>query len=730
MSESQKQTNFSTAFTAESQKERWLKYGANVALTIIVVLLLGGFLIYIAQRHNLRKDTTAGGDYSLKPQTIKLVENLPQKIKIVGLFTKARHEEQEKKVDDTDNPAIRYQQVSDLLQEYQQKSNGKIAVQMIDPITEPGRLDDLFNEVAKKYGNDVNKYNEVIKAYRGAVADIDKTSKEEIGAIGKLVEAVNKQGGVDRKIIITISEVASTVSEFPEILKAIQAKVNQQLELKVPNYTGAVDAIKSQLGELSEQAGSILTGYKELASDAKTPQPVKEFIVISQPHFEALKKSADGVLKMTENLGQLKQLDDLRQNKSGNTIAVMGDSDMKVLPTSALFPTDDARMVDPSEGKPRQRFAGEQQVTTALFTLTNPSKRKVVFMRSGMEPSALRLPMFTGQYATVADRLRELDFEILEKDISGQWAMQAMQMMQQGMPIPPEPRDEDLKGAIWVVLDSAIDPRAMMQNPAAGQLGAKLGEHLKNGGSALVIVDPNADNFSGAFKDWGIEVKSDYIMVHESVTSAGARSEDMVADALRRQPFFLLKKYGDHMLTRPIESLDGFFVPVVPVSTKSVAGIKNTSLLPIPNTPKPWAEHDISSVYEGKTVSFTPAKDDKPGDFDQGPFFGGAAAEDSKGGRLVVLGTGQFAFNGMVRMRDPQTHSVRFPANGELFVNSIFWISKMDTMIAISPTALDVPRVAPLSDGALGFWRIGVLIIGMPLLVLIAGAFVYMKRQN
>jgi hypothetical protein len=159
-------------------------------------------------------------------------------------------------------------------------------------------------------------------------------------------------------------------------------------------------------------------------------------------------------------------------------------------------------------------------------------------------------------------------------------------------------------------------------------------------------------------------------------------------------------------------------------------GIKNANLLPIPNTPKPWADREIREVYEQIQVTFTPAKDDKPGDLDQGPFFGGAAAEDSKGSRVVVLGCPQFAFNGMIRARDSKTGSARFPANVELFTNSIYWIAKMDTMIAISPTALDVPRVAPLSDGLLGFLRFGVLIIGMPVLVLVAGTFVYLKRRD
>ena len=112
------------------QKERWLKYGANVILTVVIVILLGAFLVYLGQRHSIRKDTTYEGVYSLKPQTVSLLNNLPQKVKIVGLFTRAKQQQERRDVVDDTNE-VSYQQVSDLLQEYQQKSNGRITVDMI-----------------------------------------------------------------------------------------------------------------------------------------------------------------------------------------------------------------------------------------------------------------------------------------------------------------------------------------------------------------------------------------------------------------------------------------------------------------------------------------------------------------------------------------------------------------------------------------------------------------------
>src|SRR5688500_2962907 len=112
MAESTK--NKAAEFRAEAQGERWLKYGGNVLLTAVIVLVLGVLIIYLAQRHGPRRDMTSSGMYSLKPATVRLVENLPQKFKIVGLFTKAKGEQERRVADASDTPEVRYQQVADL----------------------------------------------------------------------------------------------------------------------------------------------------------------------------------------------------------------------------------------------------------------------------------------------------------------------------------------------------------------------------------------------------------------------------------------------------------------------------------------------------------------------------------------------------------------------------------------------------------------------------------------
>ena len=50
--------------------------------------------------------------------------------------------------------------------------------------------------------------------------------------------------------------------------------------------------------------------------------------------------------------------------------------------------------------------------------------------------------------------------------------------------------------------------------------------------------------------------------------------------------------------------------------------------------------------------------------------------------------------------------------------------------IAISPAAMEVSRIGPISPGMLQFWRVGVLLIGLPALVLLAGVGVYWSRRD
>ena len=141
-----------------------------------------------------------------------------------------------------------------------------------------------------------------------------------------------------------------------------------------------------------------------------------------------------------------------------------GPTDWRVLQYNQMWPedTDLRNMVG---GKVRPRFAGEQQVTAAIYSLTTNKKPKVCFVRPGGEPvTQRRFPAFHPVRAAVADRRPDAAIQLRDSregplgDLGDAGADAAACRRR------PSRRDEEIKDAIWVVLDM---PRSF----GAGQAG-------------------------------------------------------------------------------------------------------------------------------------------------------------------------------------------------------------------------------------------------------------------
>src|SRR5436190_13190239 len=121
----------------ENQQQRWIKYGGNVALSIFIVIVLAGLVVYLAQRYSSRLDMTAQRVYSLKPQTLGVIKNVNEPIRIVSLYEYPQGEAgepEERKLRATARE--RHDLVSDLLSEYKSKGNN-IEVEIVDPVSQP-----------------------------------------------------------------------------------------------------------------------------------------------------------------------------------------------------------------------------------------------------------------------------------------------------------------------------------------------------------------------------------------------------------------------------------------------------------------------------------------------------------------------------------------------------------------------------------------------------------------
>lgn len=708
----------------ESQHERWLKYGGNVVLATVVVILLAAGVTWIATRYRLRRDTTEAGLYGLKPQTKAVVHDLKQPVEIVSLYSRPDSTPRRDKREEAERveQESRADRVADLLDEYERNSAGKITVDVIDPDKQTGKVDALIDKVTAKYGGEVKKYQDFLDDYK----------KNQFEQLKKLVADAAAQVPAtpfnEENTPEAIRLANQTVPDISAQLDKQREQYNKLLNQRPPNYKGATDAIEQGMDVLSQISARIVEDFKASKDDQKVPEPLRKYLTDSIPRFEAIKKAADDIKGRIAKLGELK-LDELRQKlRERDAILVMGPKDMRTLSANDVWQTDPnvRRMLSSSNGEIKPRFAGEQQVTSAVLALTAEKKPKVAFVRSGGPPLAQAGNPFMGPggpLSTIADRLREYNFEVVEKDLSGMWAVQ-QQMQQRGMPPTPEPTDEEIKDAIWIAVSIPSGPTPT----GNADMAPKLAEHLKNGASALVLVEPEGDALSSALNEWGVSVRSNAMVVHETVQTSEAGAADWINQAQRMPQIFILNSYGNHLLAKPLAGLDFLSAGAAPVEFSPKQGYEGTSLLPVPTALQTWGETSLASLGQ-EDPKFDPKSDLSP------PFNLAAAVEKKGGGRLVVLGSAQAAINQILQIPDRdllQQYRVltsRFPGNGEFLTNSVLWLAKMEPMIAISPAANNVSRISDVGPGALTTWRT-VLMAGLPLAVVLAGLAMFIRRRG
>ena len=63
-----------------------------------------------------------------------------------------------------------------------------------------------------------------------------------------------------------------------------------------------------------------------------------------------------------------------------------------------------------------------------------------------------------------------------------------------------------------------------------------LEQHLRSGGSALVLLFPTADTMDQAISSMGIHARTDQLIVHESLAAPERQSNDFAESAFAVQP--------------------------------------------------------------------------------------------------------------------------------------------------------------------------------------------------
>ncbi|NIA22254.1 MAG: hypothetical protein GWP05_09905 [Anaerolineaceae bacterium] len=321
---------------------------------------------------------------------------------------------------------------------------------------------------------------------------------------------------------------------------------------------------------------------------------------------------------------------------------------------------------------------------------------------------------------------------------------------------PPQVEGAD-KSVLVIMVPEPPNPRMGMRSPpATPQAYEPVRKYLAAGGRAMFFTrvqvnpgDPRAPGipYLGILKDFGLDVRTNI----GAVMGIDNDERDVAVPPLETTEYpSETNRRMDQPVIAPLQGIKSRFIaPVyIKVADPLPDGVQVRSLVEVPDDAKHWGESDmmlVASKYEG---TFDPAKDVKPpfpvavavvrtavaAASEKSEKTEGAEASAKAAGRaaskIIVFGDDMFASDRFVQAHVELTRTglalLDYPANGELLVNSMLWLSDQEDMIAVSPKAMQYGRIGDLAEyGTLTRW---LLWAGLPAVVVLIGIVVYCVR--
>ena len=237
--------------------------------------------------------------------------------------------------------------------------------------------------------------------------------------------------------------------------------------------------------------------------------------------------------------------------------------------------------------------------------------------------------------------------------------------------------------------------------PLFPQEAQMIQKYLDGGGKAMFLLDPGTDpQLSAVMQPWNIKVGDDYVI---DVSGMGR--------LLGAGPAIpLVIDYGENPIVRDFKGTMTFFplARTVAIADTSKTEPQATELLKTSA-----ASFTVASLGNG-TVKYDPKKDQR------GPLSLGVAAENKSGKadpRLVVIGNSEFASNQWEGQQ----------RNGDLFFNSVNWLTEEENLISIRPKEA-TNRSVTLTEAQKRELQ-WASVVFVPLVVIAAGIIVWVKRR-
>lgn len=694
----------------QTQTQRRIKYGLNVAvagLAAVALVILLNVIVYRsfyrlapAARDWLRFDLTATRQYSLSEQTRRVVEQLDDDYRIVTLFRVTGEE---------------LARVNDLVDEYGRFSD-RVRVEHIDPDVNYAQREKFYGELRERFAKELEPVASAINQGQEAMTAV----LTEMGSMAEpLGAAIDNPELNDAQLKEFLTSVRAAIPRTQQQIEKRQEEMNRLLEDQpLPDYGSVQSELSSLFTQLDGNVLAVATErFNQVGGNANVPSRVKDTLLGLSKTMTGLRdrlRTALEALRLAQVPERYTEL--TTALATTEPIVVVGPTQVRVLNVADMFRAPDQQTAQET-GDTEVRFVGEERLTGALVSLSVEKPALVVFVLTSPQPAIGP----RGSYEGVAQRLRAANFRVEQWNPMGQFSMMGGQT-------PPEPAPEPEEGQkrIWIVLPF---PPTNPMNPMAGgaakpQVAQLLEEGLANGDAALVMptYDPASqfgggdDAIAGLLTKWGLTPQTDRVVLQE------VQLPDRQREATTQ---FRLDTWPDEMaITKALGGMRGVVVQACPIVIGQAEGAKTAPLVRVTGE-RLWAESDMAELQSRA------AKYDETNAAES--FVVGAASERGDG-RLIAVADPVWASNevttlGPLGPGSAEMLGALFPANSELFVNSVYWLAGLDQLIAASPRSQDIRRVENVSPEALTGYRMA-LLVGLPVVIIACGMGMWFVRRR
>lgn len=700
----------------ESSASRRLRYGLNVSVLVISLLVILVAVNWLAAISPLRADLTAAREYSVSLQTQSLLKSLAEPVTLHLVFI------------EREAGGLR-KQVDDVLAEFTRRSDN-VRVERLDPTNalDVVKQDALVEQLKTIYADEIDAYSDAAAKGSEALKSLAEFATSENSVFTEATVGLTQgiPGYADYRTITQIlPALPGDVELFQERVKAaLETSAGQSL----PDWNGAVSTLRSAITLRSQTMKQVADFFENAAKgdSSQLPAALSNYLLPAAQRFRSVAETLGKAQDLIQDLEPLQIEPISRALGQSNCIIVTGSTRASTIPFEDLFPTPSAQEVRDKQRIDR-RFSGERVIAAGIRRVTMDKKPRCVIVHAEPPPGVLMNRGQGNDVARVAEALRDLGFDVSDWNVTSS----------QNRPTFPESA-----GPIaWVVYPQ--QPPGMDQMSAPVVLADVARQLVRDGQNVLVSYWPSQvavfsqrDVWADVTEPLGVTPDSARVIFEQvpDPQSTGGLASRSVID--------FTDYVSDHPIAKALTALPtrlAAAVPLIIAPPPDVASGEGDEAGPSPQMIKhsvvleaaPTDRLFASGQWMGQEVISPPPADQR----DTKPYPLVVAVEkalvDGTAQRALVVGSGPWFYTGMLDQMALVDNVLLTanPGNVELFVNAVLWLTGQDDQIAPSALARSAPRIAQISGVArAGWWWI--LVGGLPVLSLLAGGIVWIFRRD